>query len=64
MNDIGPPTVALGGFLLTALAGLASYKVMPMPTLRLKPVRIPGECIWLAGAASEYLAQIPERSSD
>jgi len=61
-NDLGPPAVALGGFLLTAVAALASYQIMPMPTVRLKPVRITQEYVWLQGAAKEFLAQIPERS--
>ncbi len=61
-NDLGPPAAALGGFLLTAIPFLASYKIMPMPTVRLKPVRITDECVWLAGAAKDYLDQIPERA--
>ncbi len=33
---------------------------MPMPTVRLKPVRMTAEHVWLEGAAKEYLAQIFE----
>lgn len=58
---LGVPAIALGGFLLTALAMCGSYYTMPMPTVRLKPVRINSTHIWLAGAAPEYLAQLPER---
>jgi hypothetical protein len=62
-KDVGPPVAALGGFALTAIPFLASYKIMPMPTVRLKPVRVTSEHVWLAGAAKEYLDQIPERTS-
>jgi hypothetical protein len=61
-RDLGPPIVALGGLVLVAIPFLASYYVMPMPTVRLKPLRITDECVWLSGAAKEYLAQIPERN--
>ncbi len=61
-KELGPPAAALGGFLLTAIPFLASYKIMPMPTVRLKPVRITDECVWLSGVAKEYLDQIPERT--
>jgi hypothetical protein len=61
-KDMGPPVAALGGFVLTAIPFLASYKIMPMPTVRLKPVRITSEQVWLAGAAKEYLDQIPSRT--
>jgi hypothetical protein len=60
-HDVGPPAVALSGFLLTGLAALASYKIMPMPTVRLMPVRITSECVWLTGVAKEYLAQLPTK---
>lgn len=36
------------------------YQTMPMPTVRLKPVRMTAEHVWLEGAAKEYLAQIFE----
>ena len=59
-KDIGVPAIAAGGFLLTLLAALSSYKVMPMPTQRLRAVRIDDACVWLSGAAPGYLAQLPD----
>jgi hypothetical protein len=61
-NDLGVPIIAMGGVLLTCLAMLGSYKIMPMPTVRLKPVRITNECVWLEGAARECLDQLPGRA--
>lgn len=51
----------LSNGLLTGLASIGSYYIMPMPTVRLKPVRITQTHIWLTGAAPEYLAQLPQR---
>ncbi len=59
-KDLGVPIIAMGGVLLTCLAMLGSYKIMPMPTVRLKPVRATQTHLWLSGAAPEYLAQLPE----
>jgi hypothetical protein len=60
-NDLGVPIIAMGGVLLTCLAMIGSYKIMPMPTVRLKAVRASETHLWLSGAAPEYLAQLPER---
>lgn len=62
-KDLGVPIIAMGGVLLTCLAMIGSYKIMPMPTVRLKPVRATDTHLWLAGAAPEYLAQLPEQTN-
>ncbi len=62
-NDLGVPIIAMGGVILTCFAMLGSYKIMPMPTVRLKPVRADDKHLWLTGAAPEYLAQLRERSA-
>ena len=59
-KDIGVPLIAVGGFLLTGLAALGSYRIMPMPTQRLKATRIDDAYVWLSGAAPSYLAGLPE----
>lgn len=59
-NDLGVPIIAAGGSLLTGLAALGSYKVMPMPTRRLKPVGIDESHVRLSGACPAYLAQLPQ----
>jgi hypothetical protein len=60
-RDLGVPLVTVGGFIPLMAAALGSYYIMPHLTVRLKPQRIDDKHIWLAGAAPEYLAQLPER---
>jgi hypothetical protein len=60
-RDLGVPLVTVGGFVPLMATALGSYYIMPHLTVRLKPQRIDDHHIWLAGAAPEYLAQLPER---
>jgi hypothetical protein len=61
-RDLGVPLVTVGGFVPLMATALGSYYIMPHVTVRLKPERIDDQHIWLAGAAPEYLAQLPERT--
>jgi hypothetical protein len=57
------PAIALGGFALLACFAMLSYYGMPMPTARLRPVRITETHVRLSGAPPALLAMLPDRHS-
>lgn len=57
------PAIALGGFVLLSCFAMLSYYRMPMPTARLKPVRITETHVWLSGAPPSLLDMLMDRES-
>jgi hypothetical protein len=61
LTHVAIPCAAIGGGVLLLAFGLLSNKFMPMPTVRLKVIRITETEVWLSNVAPSYLAACSRR---